>query len=141
MCRGKECQRFLKTGLSRINLPNAGHQVVQVGFGALESLVIARAVLAPAVLPTLALMPDLPGRNDVLPFDSCRTVGVLTWDVAAGFQVHTVAGVLATAIELGGLWGVEFPGDFLGFAERPRCLGMGSNGKKQAAHSNKTGTH
>lgn len=141
MCHREECQRFLKTGLSRINLADARHQVVQVGFGALEHIVIARAVLAPTVLPALALVPDLPGRNNMLPLDARGAAGVLAGDITAGLQVHAVAGVFAAAIELGGLRRIELPGDFLGFAEGSGRLRVGGNGKKQAAQSNKTGTH
>lgn len=141
MCQGKECQRFLKTGLSRINLADARYQVVQVGFGAFEHVIMARTVFAPAVLPAAALMPDLPGRHNVLPLDARRAVGVFARNVTTGFQVDTVAGVFAAAIELGGLWGVELPGDFLGFAERARRLGVSGDGKKQATHSDKTDTH
>lgn len=125
----------------QINLADARHQVVQVGFGALEHVVVTRAVLAPAILPALTLMPDLPRWNDVLPFDACGAVGVFAWDVATALQIHTVAGVFATAIELGGLWGVELPGDFLGFTEGSGRLGVGGEGEKQATHSDKTDTH
>lgn len=142
MCHGEECQRFLKTGLSRINLADARHEVVQVGFGAFEHVVMPRTVLTPAILPALALMPDLPGRHDMFPLDARGAVSVFAWDVAAGFQVHAVARVFAAAIELGGLRCVERPGDFLGFAERSGRLGMGGDGKKQAKkHSSKTDTH
>jgi hypothetical protein len=114
---------------------------VQIRFGTLEYVVMAGAVLASTVLPALALMADLPGWNNVLPLDARGTVGVFAWDVAAGFQVNAVAGVFAASIELGGLWRVQLPGNLFGFAEGSGRLGMGSDSKKQAAHSNKTGTH
>lgn len=140
-CLEERVNVSLKTVLSRINLTDARHQVVQVSFGTLEYLVIAGAVLAPASLPTLALMADLPGGNDMLPFNACCAIGILARDVAAGFQVYPVAGVLAAAIELRGLRCIERPGNFLGLAEGSRCLGVGGYGKKQATHSNKTGAH
>ena len=131
MCHGEECQRFLKTGLSRINLADAGYQVVQVGFSNFEHRVIAGAVFSPATLPALALMADLPGGNDMFPLDTCGTIGIFAWDVAAGFQVDAVAVVFATAVELGGLGCVEFPGDFFGFAEGLWGSSMcACNGKK-----------
>lgn len=140
-CLEERVNVSLKTVLSRINLADARHQVVQVGFGTLEHFIVARAVLAPPVLPALALMPDLPGWNNVLPFDARGAVGIFARDVATGFKVHAITGVFAAAIELGGLWGVELPGDFLGFAERSGGLGVGGNGKKQAAYGDKTDTH
>ena len=103
MRQGKECRRVLKTGLSRINLANARHQVVQVCFCTFENVVAACAVLSPVVLPALALMADLPGGNDMLPLDTGRTASVLARDVAAGCEVDAIAGVFAAAIKLGGL--------------------------------------
>jgi len=102
---------------------------------------MACAVLTPSLLPALALMADLPRWNDVFPFNACGAVGIFAWNIAASFQIHPVAGVLAAAIELGGLWGVELPGDFLGFAESSGRLGVSVDGKKQATHRDKTDTH
>lgn len=125
----------------QINLADARYQVVQVSFSALEDGVGARAVLASAVLPALALMADLPGRDNVLPLDARRPVGVFTRNVAAGFQVDPVTRVLAAAIELSGLRGVEFPGDFLGFTEGTWGLGVGGGSKKNTEQGDKTDTH
>lgn len=124
-----------------IHLADARHQVVQVGFGPLVDRVLAGAVLAPAILPALALMADLPGRNNVFPFNTCRPVGVFARDIAAGFQVYPVAVVFAAAIELRGLRFIQFPGDFLGFAECLGGLGLSGNSKKHTQHTDKTDTH
>ena len=124
-----------------IDLADAGYQVVQVGFRALEDSIGTRAVFASAVLPALALMPDLPSRDNMLPLDACGPVRVLTWDVAAGFQVYPVTRVFAAAIELSGLRGVEFPGDFLGFTEGTWGLGVGGSSKKNTEQGDKTDTH
>lgn len=140
-CLEERVNVSLKTVLSRINLADARYQVMQVRLGTLEHVIVARAVLAPTILPALALMPDLPGWNNVLPFDARSAVGIFARDVATGFQVNAVAGVFAAAIKLGGLRGVQLPGDFLGFAERAGCLGLGGDCKKQAAHSDKTDAH
>lgn len=140
-CLKERVNVSLKTVLSRINLPDARHQVVQVGLCTLEHIIAARTVLASTVLPALALMSDLPGWNDMLPFDACGTVGIFAWDVPAGFQIHPVAGVFTAAVKLCGLWGIELPGDFLGLAEGSRRLGVGGNGKKQTKQSSKANTH
>ena len=140
-CLKERVNVSLKTVLSRINFADARHQVMQVCLGALEHLIMARAVFSPSVLPALAQIPDLPGRYDVFPLNARGAVGVFAGDVTAGFQVDPVTGVFAAAIEFSGLRRVELPGDFLGFAEGSRGLGVGGDGKKQTAHSNKTGTH
>ena len=76
-------------------------------------------------------MADLPGGNDMFPLDACGTVGIFARDITAGFQVDAVAGVFATAVELGGLRRVELPGNLLGFAEGIRGRGLcACNGEK-----------
>ncbi|MNC82415.1 hypothetical protein D3C75_1359180 [compost metagenome] len=60
-----------------------------------------RALLAPAALPALALMADLPGGYDVLPLDARRALGILAWGIAARCQVDLVAFVFTAAIKLG----------------------------------------
>ena len=114
---------------------------MQVRFGALEHFIIACAVLASTLLPALALMSDLPGRNNVLPLDARRAVGVFAWNVATGFQVYAIACVFASAIELSGLWCVELPGNFFRFAERAGRLGVGGEGEQQATHRDKPDAH
>lgn len=114
---------------------------MQVGLGALVDLVVARAVLAPAILPALALVADLPGRDDVLPFDARGAVEVLARRVAAGGQVDLVALVLAAAIKLRGLRRVQLPGDLLGLLEGARGVGVGEGGKQQQAGGEKRNSH
>lgn len=140
-CLEERVNVSLKTVLSRINLADARHQVVQVGLGALVHRVLAGAVLAPAVLPALALMADLPGRNNVFPLNTRCPVGVLAGDIAAGFQVHPVTVVFAAAIKLRGLRLIKLPGDFLGFAESLGGLRVSGDSKKHKQHADKTDTH
>ncbi|MNN56594.1 hypothetical protein D3C81_1715340 [compost metagenome] len=97
---------------------------MQVGFGAFVHLVMLRALLAPAALPTLALMADLPGGYDVFPLDARRALGILARGIAAGRQVDLVTLVFAAAIEFGRLRRIELPGDFLGLLEGARGVGL-----------------
>ena len=98
---------------------------MQVGLGLFVGRVVLAAVLASALLPALALMADLPGRDNVLPLDAFSPLGILARYIAAGREVDPVAVVLAATIKLRGLPGVELPGDFLGFGEGAGRLGLG----------------
>jgi len=72
----------------------------------------------------LALMTDLPGRNDMFPFDARRAIGVLARRIAAAFQVYTVTLEAAAAIKLNGLAFIEAPANLLGLVETlGRCGG------------------
>ena len=94
---------------------------MQVGFSNFEYRVVTGAVFASSTLPALALMADLPGGHDMFPFDTCCAVGIFAWDITAGCEVDAVPGVFAATVKLGGLGGVEFPGDFFGFTEGLGC--------------------
>ena len=84
-----------------VNLTNAGHQVVQVGFCHFVDRVVTGAIFSSAVLPALALMANLPGGNNVFPFNTRCTIGIFTRDVTAAFKVDAVASVFAATIKLG----------------------------------------
>ncbi len=86
-------------------------------------------------------MSDLPGRDDMFPFNAGRAFGVFSRDVAAGRQVHLVAGVFAPAIKLGGLRRVKLPGNFLGFVEGARGICLSNRGEKQQKQNKTTDTH
>jgi len=103
---------------------------MQIRLGPLIDRVVAGALLAPALLPALALMTDLPGRDNMLPFDAGGAIGVLARYISAGREVHPVAGVFAPAVELGGLRRIEFPGDFLGFVEGARRTSLCTRGNE-----------
>lgn len=131
----------LKTVLSRINLADAGHQIVQVSFSDLEDRVVTCAVFSATFLPALSLVTDLPRRNDVLPLDTGCAVSVFARDITTGFEVNPVAAVFTAAVELGGLWCVEPPGDFFGFAEGLRSCRLGVQNSKQADECQQTKPH
>ena len=105
---------------------------MQVGLCNFVDRVVAGAVFSAAALPALALVTNLPGRNDVFPLDTCCSIGILARDITTGFEVDQVAGVLAPTIELGGLWRVEFPGDLFGFTEGLRRSSMCAHSGKEA---------
>ncbi|MNG13336.1 hypothetical protein D3C84_970090 [compost metagenome] len=108
---------------------------MQVGLGPLIDRVIAGAVLATTLLPALTLMADLPRRDNMFPFNAGGAAGILARYIAAGGQVHAIAGVFAATVELGGLRCVEFPGDFLGFVEGARGTGLCAHGDKHKQKS------
>ncbi|MND86200.1 hypothetical protein D3C80_781530 [compost metagenome] len=124
-----------------IDFANAGHQVVQISLGLLVNRVVAGAVLATALLPALALMADLPGRNNMLPLDAGCAFGIFTWHITAGCKVHPVTGVLAATVKLGGLGRVEFPGDLFRFGKSARRVGLRPHDKKQKQQSKPANTH
>ncbi|MCY1438951.1 hypothetical protein D9M71_551690 [compost metagenome] len=105
---------------------------MQVGLGALVGGVVLGAVLAPALLPALALVADYPGRDYVLPLDALGPLRCLARHVAAALQVHSIALVAATAIELHRMGGIELPGDLLGLIEGAGGGGFGYGGEQQA---------
>ncbi|MNN39120.1 hypothetical protein D3C81_1531470 [compost metagenome] len=86
-------------------------------------------------------MTDLPGWNNVLPLNAGGTFGVFAWYIPAGLKIHPIAGVLAATVELGGLRGIKFPGDFLRFVESARGIGLSPHGEKQKQQSKTTDTH
>ncbi|MNF94258.1 hypothetical protein D3C84_769630 [compost metagenome] len=124
-----------------IDLADAGHQVVQVGLGLLVGRVVSRTVFSPTLLPALTLMADLPRRDNVLPLDARGALGVFARHIPAGCEVHLVAGVFAAAIELGGLRGIQLPGDFLGFVEGARGVSLRAHREEQKQQSKTTDTH
>ncbi len=97
---------------------------MQIGFSAFVDIIGFRAVLAAAFLPALTLMTYLPGRYDVFPFDTTGAFGVFARNVATTGQIDPFAGVLAAAIEFGGLRRIQAPADFLGFTEGARSVGV-----------------
>src|SRR5690606_14344563 len=113
-----------------IDLADHRHQVVQVGFGLAEDGVLRGALLAPALLPALALMADHPGRDYVFPLDACGAFGLLAWNVAAAGKVDPIAFEGAAAIEIHRAFGIDRPGDLLGFAKGTWRIGLG-RGERQ----------
>ena len=57
----------------------------------------------------------------VLPLDALGATRVLARRIAAGAQIDPIAAVLAAAIELGGLLGIQRPGQALGLGESGGC--------------------
>ncbi|MNR15967.1 hypothetical protein D3C85_1325300 [compost metagenome] len=114
---------------------------MQIGLGLLVGRIVPRTVLTSAFLPALALVTNLPGRNDVFPLDARGALGIFTRHVATRCEVHLVAGVFAAAIKLGGLGRVQLPGDFLGFVEGAGRIGLGAHGEQQKQQSKTTDTH
>src|SRR3990167_586064 len=110
-------------GAVTIQLTDAWHQVVQVGFGGFEAGVVARAVLASAVLPALALMADYPSGHHMLPFQSLGTAQLFAGAVATAAEGDAVTAVRAMAIEGAGPFGIQPPGDFLRGTEGFRGIG------------------
>jgi hypothetical protein len=95
-----------------IDLADARHQVMQVRLGALNTSSLRVQFLRPPFCQHWRWCPIC--QAGTMCSHSMRAARLaFCVDVAAGFQVHAVAGVFAAAIELGGLWGVELPGDFL----------------------------
>ena len=62
-------------------------QVVQIGFYLAIGGVFV-AVLAPAVLPALQLVAELPGRHHVFPLDALRALGVFTHLIATAGEIR-----------------------------------------------------
>src|SRR5690606_38657708 len=112
-----------------VELADARHQVEQVGLGTAAGLVATRALRPSALLPAAPLVADESGRHQVLPLDARRPLRVLARSVAAAAQVHALAAVAAAAVELERLWGIQAPGDLLGFGEGARRGGERLGGK------------
>src|SRR5690554_1923844 len=108
-----------------VHLADRRYQVVQVRLGTAEHRIVGGAVPASALLPALALVADHPGGDHMFPFDATGALGILAGLVAAAVQVHPVALVAAAAIELHWPFGIQLPGDLLGFGEGPWRVGEG----------------
>lgn len=114
---------------------------MQIRLSLLIGRIVARAILAASLLPALALVTDLPGWNNVFPLDARRAFGIFTRHITAGREIHPVTGVFAAAIKFGGLWGVQLPGNFLGFVEGARCVSLGPHGEQQQQQSKTADNH
>ena len=75
-----------KVGTIAIDLTDRWLQVMHVAFH-LAIFRVFGAVFAPAVLPALTLMAELPCRHYVLPFNPAGAVLIFTHFIAAGFQI------------------------------------------------------
>ena len=110
-----------------VHLADGGEEVVHVPLHLVELVALA-AVLAPALLPALELVAELPGGDHVLPLDARGAIGLLARQVAAALPVggHLLAAELdvAAAIEGGGVALIELVQILLGGAK-----GLGLQGR------------
>jgi hypothetical protein len=108
-----------------IDLADRRHQIVEITLGALEDRIGVGAVLAPALLPALALVTQHPGGNHVFPLDASRSCRVLARLVAAACELHDMPDIVATAVEVILHAGKNFGQHLLGvgkIAVADRCL-------------------
>ncbi|MNJ33421.1 hypothetical protein D3C77_281070 [compost metagenome] len=120
-----------------VHFANGRVQVEQISFHGAEHRIFVNAVLAPAVLPALALVTESPGWNDVFPFGSFSAGLLLARFIAAGFGIDAATGFayprpFAATVELthGAVGLVEIDllfGDDLGFSKCRRRGGEGGS--------------
>ncbi|MNI82845.1 hypothetical protein D3C73_1396000 [compost metagenome] len=86
-------------------------QVVHVAFHLAIDRIFG-AIFTSTVLPALALMTKLPGRNHVFPFNTAGAVFVFPHFIAAGFEVNDPFFALpvnfTAAVEIAGRIGINF---------------------------------
>ena len=78
----------LVVGSVAVGFANGGDQVVEVGFHELEGRVGLFAVLSATVLPALALVAEVPCRQNVFPFYPAGPVFILSGGIATRGEVH-----------------------------------------------------